>query len=142
MPNLKAHCPFGTGSRLSSRDLSRVVHLNLSGADILPITGSHFSQFKGIIGHYCQPIAVCSAIVGLCFRSFLSSAVVRDCLPFSSMESSVTASQINCHSLMRICSKTDLLMIGILLRPQQDSCVISFFIQKDDRSVSSLCVAA
>ncbi len=43
---------------------------------------------------------------------------------------------------MRICSKTDLLMIGLLLRPQQDSRVISFFIQKDDRSVISWSAAA
>lgn len=71
-----------------------------------------------------------------------SAVVVKGCQPFSSMESSINASHINCHSLMRICSKTDLLMIGLLRRPQQDSHVISFFIQKDDRSVISWSAAA
>lgn len=67
----------------------------------------------------------------------LFAAVVDERLPFSAMESSITASQINCHSLMRICSKSDLLMIVLQLRPQWDSCVISFFIWEEDRSVCS-----
>lgn len=66
-----------------------------------------------------------------------SAAVVKEYLPFSSMESSITAIQINCHSLMRIGSISDLLMIVLQLRPQQDTCVISSFIRKDDRSVHS-----
>lgn len=40
-------------------------------------------------------------------------------------------SQICCHSLMRICNKFDLQMIGLLLRSQQGSLVILYFIWKD-----------
>lgn len=56
-----------------------------------------------------------------------SAALVVFCLAFSGVESSITGSQINCHSLMRICSRSDLLMIALQLQPQQDSLVSSFF---------------